>query len=731
MTYLEKFTRGERRLDVEELKYYTESIRIVSKNLDNTKLQNLYRDCFGPHVTDYFGSRKDGIYLSNQNDRLVAADNLTHVFLTSHYKIPDVYQSISTKPEVETKLDITEFKSRVTTNPIDVCSESSYDLGTNKVTYLIGDVGVGKSTFLSRLVMDLVDDPNLDADGFRVVPIIYDFEIRHKDGAKLKNIDESFWADLYSLVYQTIASNKELASIGVPDEIAINPIVQGGGFHRELIHYLRQLIHHLALKKIRLFFIFDNLDRYHFHYTKYSFFNDYAAEQFESVKSNISVLVNMFDKKDLWASGLCVLFVCRRYLYDYLSNFDDVAPKDNHFGVFQLLSTSTGAVVASRWDLFESAVKAVDTVAKATKTKAFNEYLQHLRGVMIVEDTAAYHRQSDSAALDALARLGHNGHRSLVKFLASLPLRYKDTDAINRLLVNQPHLLVLLYIANNHQRYSQDQSHFPNLFLSDAVVSPNKEFSQAHQPHEHTYWLKYLILKYLSIREQERDYCTAEDIFNVFSGNERYAEHLVKLVLGSLCTSGEFSCVEIGYNSTSSITDCRLTLTERGKYLVGHDHRLFGGGHPIDFCFNFHYLQLIVDDKLLAFPKQWFNKVFLPSSKYGYLYLSDDEYGQIAPRVILSKIDAVFHFLKMLEACLEFEKQEKYNLFQELSNKKVIPDFRAINHEMLSTSERLLGALNRLDDLNRFEDLERSLRYDRQIEEFFLSLVDSNCLVRK
>lgn len=734
MTYLNHFARGERHLSSDELKDYTETIRIIPSNPDDIKLLNLYRDCFSPHVTDYFGAPRDAIKISKQNDRIVAADNLTHVFLHSYYNAPDVFQSASSKPKEDSRLTFKEFRERITTNPIDATSNSNFDLGTNKVSYLIGDVGVGKSTFISRLIMDFVDVMPVDEDGFWVVPILYDFEIRHKEGSKLKDINDSFWADLYSLIYQTISSNTKLNNQSMLDEIAINPKSPDGGFHRELIHHLRQLFHHLANRKIRLILIFDNLDRYHFHYTKYSFFEDYADEQFTSVKSNIAVLVNMFDKKDLWKSGLCVLFACRRYLYDYLSNFDGATPKDNHFGVFQLSRASAGAVVASRLNLFEAAVKVVHPVVSATKSDNFKDYLSQLKGLLVIENTAAVFRQIESPVLEALARIGHNGYRSLVKFLASLSLQYNNSDAIERLLVKQPHLLILLYIANNHQRYSQDQSHFPNLFLNDCVVSSDREFLQVHKTHEHTYWLKYFILKYLLVGEKENDFHTTEDIHQLFSGSGRYEEHLVNLALGSLCTTGEFSCIEINYSTSNSVKDCRLTLTERGKYLVGHDSKLFSTTKPIDFCFNFHYLQLIIDDKLLAIPKQWYKKIF-SNFQYGYLYLPDaghgGGYGDAAYRVVSSKIEATLYFLKILEASLEFEKCLKKNLFEELAEKSILPSFNAINLEFLSTAEKLLTVFRHQEKIKPIIDLEKELRYDNKFDDFFSSLDETSRLVRK
>ncbi len=730
MAYLDYFTRAERHLDSEELGDYKESISLPSKSTEDIKLQNLYRDCLGPHVTNCFSAPRDAVYLSQQKDRVVAADNLTHVFLNSYYTVPDIFQSLSPRLETETKLSLPEFLSRVTTNPIDSRSETKNTLGTNKVTYLLGDVGVGKSTLISRLLMEFADTYPVDDEGYTIVPVLYDFETQHKDGEKLKNIDESFWADLYHLICLTIRDDSDLATQAMLDNsILINPSLPGGGVHPEIIHHMRQIIHHLALRKIRLFFVFDNLDRYHFHYTEYSFFENYAQQQFESVKANILTLVTMFDRKHLWTSGLCVLFVCRRYLYDYLvSNFDDVAPRDNHFAIFQLSRPTVKDVVASRLDLFDKAVKVVAPTIKTVESTMYRDFLRNLKRVLTVEDTASHCQKSETPALEALASIGHNGYRSLVKFLASLPLRYKDADAIKRLLVDQSHLLLLLYIANNHQRYTQDQSHFPNLFLCDALVSPNREFPQAHEPHEHTYWLKYLILKYIAVREDEKDYCTGADIIDFFAGQDGYDEHLVRLVLGSLCTTREFSCVEIEYSHAAVTADCRLTLTDRGRYLTRHDHKLFGNSHPIDFCFQFSYLQLMIDDKLLAVPKSFFAK-FPPNSRYGYFYLPDDKYGEVARHAILLKIEAVFYFLRTLEGCWDFELKRKASLFDKLSAKKVTPDFRRINRAMLDTTLRLLGVAS--NEYSRFEALETMLKYDDSFVDFYSNIPQPSCIVQK
>jgi GTPase SAR1 family protein len=740
--YTEKFTRGEKHLNTNQLREYSETIKLGSNNPEDTKILNIYRDCFGTHVTANFGAQKNKIELSKQNGRFISCDNLNHVFLNLHYEAPKVNELVLNK----NKKTISQFIELITSNPITNYSEQNYDLGTNKVTYLVGDVGTGKSTYISRLLMDLTDTPIVNDNNYRVVPILFDFEIRHKDDKTLKNIDDLFWADLYNYIHDTVVSNSSL-NVQVPDEILINPLVSVDKAHGQILHHLKKLIHYLASKKIRLLFIFDNLDRYHFYYTKYSVFEEYEHQQMISVKSNVSALVNTFDKKDLGTSGLCVLIVCRRYLYDYLCNFDDVTPKDNHYRVFTLPSVTAKKVVSSRLALYEKALNVANPVSKAMTSEKFRafkdivtEFYEHTEGIKAIKVVSSQLTKANDTSLDpaleAIVKMGHNGFRSLIKFLASLPLRYTDCDVVKRLLVNQPHLLLLLYITNNHQHFTQEeQGHFPNLFLCDCLVSPHREFPNAHLEHRHTYWLKYLILKYLLAleqKEEEEEHCTVSDIINLFAGTNCYEEHLVKLALGSLCTTGEFSCIEIEYGSSNSILASRLSLTSRGKYLVTHDQKLFGSGKPVDFCFNFHYLQLVIDDKLIAIPRLWYKEVFKNSRhSYSYLFLSGDQYGQKAPSVVVTKIEAVFYFLRILEGCLKYEKRGKPELFKKLDKMGVLPNFSTINEEMLSTVNRLLEALNRSGEIERFKELEIRLRYDKSFDDFFDEFNDNSLLVRK
>lgn len=57
---------------------------------------------------------------------------------------------------------------------------------------------------------------------------------------------------------------------------------------------LRRFCRHLATHRLRILLVFDNTDRYHFFYSKHSFFDQYYKEQIASIRSNFNRLINSF-----------------------------------------------------------------------------------------------------------------------------------------------------------------------------------------------------------------------------------------------------------------------------------------------------------------------------------------------------------------------------------------------------------------------------------------------------
>jgi hypothetical protein len=163
-------------------------------------------------------------------------------------------------------------------------------------------------------------------------------------------------------------------------------------------------------------------------------------------------------------------------------------------------------------------------------------------------------------------------------------------------------------------------------------------------------------------------------------------------------------------------------LTNRGRYLINCDKSIFHGSVDVDFCFTFKYLQLIVHDKLLAIPRSWSDKIFDYENNYGYSYLykREDDYHQIAPKVINSKFRSVLYFLKVLESSLEAEKKQRPNLFSSL-DKGLLPDFDSINNYLIQTIKRIARTIKSIKP-GEFEEEQRIIRDSTEMNQLFESL---------
>lgn len=713
------------------MREYAEDIRPSGAQSGDHKLENLYVDCFSHHVIE-FCTLGNKITLLSPTDpkRIVAADNISSVFLEHHYHPPAIFASdgIECKLSEAIPTSFPNFVELIRANPITSKDFNRLEIGSNRVSYLLGAQGEGKSILISKLIRHCSIERVEDASGYTCIPIYYDFESRAKDDKQLRDIDGRFFTELLQIVYSRISSDHAIARKADLTLVEM-PSVTETGPSLHIIHYLRCLIRYLAERRIRLLFIFDNLDRYHFFYTKYSFFKPYNDNQAESVLKNVCRLIQTFStSSDLGLSGLCVLIVCRRNVFEYLSLYDGVIPREETSSVFEIGNLAGSDVVSPRIDLFAAALDIVKPIFHTLAEDKMEDLLSHLRGFMAVKEVARGFRESPDkrVVFEALRSLGHHGHRSVVRFLALLKLRYKDSDVIERLLSTQPSLLLLLYICNRKKRFSQSGGHFPNLFLNDCTVSPSSVFADAHQPHVHTYWLKYFILKYVSRNPN----CTGQDIFNLLCRIGQYEDHLVLLALGSLCTTDDSRCIEIDYARSLPDPLARgLSATQRGAFLVAPVGDLFGPIETdVEFCFSFTYLQLVSEDHWLALPKPWFSQVFT-NTNYSYLYAKAQNYGHETGKVLSRKERSVFHFVRVLKASLNAERTLRPRLFAELAKLGVLPDMAAVAKSTRQTIRTLQYATNRQKDYREFEKLWEKIDEDDSLDKHFSKYYEFKPLV--
>jgi hypothetical protein len=734
MNYKDFFVRPMSLIPKEAKKEYYESIASPRGDLDVRQLQNLFSDSFSHHVTPNLNAPSDKLEIIKNNDksdRVISSDNLSAFFIKNCYKIPLI---TTTDSMVKKDRDLNLISLDDFIKDISVCSktskdDSSFNIGSNRVSYLIGGVGRGKSAFIIK-IMEILHNTPKDDQGL-TIPVYIDFEAKNvnADGT-LRNIDESFYVYLYKETIRTIQTYKKFDDIADINSLVLNPDITD--------HYicLKRLSCHLATKKLRIIYFLDNLDRYHFYFSRYSFYTEYCEDQYKSVTTNIKGLINAFNQPSmLGMCGFSVLFICRRYVYQYLLHTNDPAlPQNDKSTVYQVISPNELDILNSRLHLYG---EAIDIVSEETPRKGvdWKETVRALTSAFIVkkikqrveqfgtEEKYSYNHSS----LEAISQLSHHGYRSFVRFLSSLYLNYKDSDVMERLLTKQPLVLIILFITDLKKRYAESNNHFPNIFLNDCMISLVDNFKNAHKPHFHTYWIKYLVLKMLGSQNN----VTLEDIIEIFHSIGGYERHLILYTLGALCESNKFRCAEIDYSfPICNINKRRIALTNRGRFMIETDQNMFfGKTDKAEFCFSFIYLQLIIDDLFLSIPEPWFSKVY-KNINYSYLYENDEHYGEESWKHVSEKATAVLYFLRILKASLSAEKTLRSDMFDLLSKKGVSVDFCNIEKSVLVELKHLYSAFKKNESYELLNNIWTNIDKDNQFDKFFTEYYQERVLVK-
>lgn len=695
---------------------------IQRDSYSHERLINLFTDCFDHHneITDK-APISSFTLLKTRARRFVPRDEILVRFIDKHYKPPRILRSPYQSPPFADDhfMSMDDLCDDIQTNPITSDPATSLELGSNAYTYLLGDVGYGKTLFISALYRRLVfrgaTEPYSikDDDGYTVVPIYVNVDSRPQIGAGLPEID-SAWLEKH-VVDHTISRLRAHQRLEAVSDIAHFNDPEGTGFANRM----RKLTQFLAQRKVRLVLLLDNVDRYHFHYSKYRFSQHYKLRQREAVVKNLCKLISyVSDRGELGWCGLCVLFVCRDYVYDYLRNgCFDRSEFERDFGKpHKLVATEDGEVIESRRRLF---VEALDSIP---------------------DDRLGYSREACLAAVDSLfdmtpdglrmrpeinlvRRLGHHGNRSLVDFVGRLELNCVDNEVSDRLLRRQPKNIPTLYLLNLRRGFSQQTGHFPNLFLVDARVSIPDEFHLAHSAHRPTYWLKFLILKVISKFRSRH----VSDLVRLFSVNGAYSEDLVRLSIGSLCSTNDSRCLDVDPASEITGSDPEVFVTERGKQLVAPSDAF--GDVGLEFCFEFNYLQLVVDDPWLSIPLDYMSLI-VSDLNYEYMTKRGSAYSQGSTEMVRHKAKAVMAFVAILKASLKHDLGRMPKLKQYLEREDLVPDLDAVQRGLLQTCKNLFARIGRESELPDLVSYWEGLRINEvQLDEFFATIDREDVLV--
>lgn len=588
-------------------------------------------------------------------------------------------------------------------------SSDRFNLGTNRLRFIVGNIGEGKSAFIQKLISVIYTRRNDIDNEYRLLTVYFNIEEKYHYKYEPEPLKDTFLLHLFEKICEEIKSRMDF-TVDLTEISGINPC-------NNPILYMKLLISLLKEQKVRLLLFIDNLDFYHYYYARYSFFPEYNKQQEKVINDNIMWLLSVFNTgENLGQMGLNVLIATRGYVYENIVSKSDAARTDiNTAEAIRISTPSEQVVISTRLELLSRAIDVVVKNQPGTKHD-FKTILNELRYRLIAEKF----EMAQESPIKIINRLGQHGNRSLVSFFSSLNLTYLDFELIDRFFVRQVSALYILYFNNMHKKYTQRQNHFPNLFLVDCVVMDEKNFPDAHRPHMHTYWLKYFILKFI-VKKNRVKFSEIMDLFHSIGG---YDDHLVRHVTGSLCTANEFRCAEIDYGeATKNIDSYKIRPTERGRFF-------FEKRRDIDVCFDFEYLEVVVDDRWLCFPNPFIKSVYIPGMEYSYLYTTGNSYINASIDSVLVKANSILHFLKVLETSLIIEiQQNKPNLYSILQEYELIPDFDLINNHIIATAENIMASLKKDSassyPISKLNELRENLKNDDSLQKFLEQYYES------
>lgn len=651
----------------------------------------LFHDIFGHHVQldSTVRTGADADLLEGDRKRLIEQDEVSAIFrerFLTGFRISET----SNESEEDVKNNLLEDWQEIE----EICDPSvafpyrkSKGYGNNRLSLIVGNGGQGKSLLLTKLVSKVGIETQHRAAG-RMLPAYVNMESawsKDSDGS-FKAIDEEFWKLLYDRLTAEVPRGD--ATKTLREHIA--EISKDALLSYEL--RIRDVCRILPDHGFYALIVIDNVDRYHFSEVRHSFFDEYTSRLTDSIHHNISKMISKFNDLDaLGRISATVIVACRRSVYEHLIQAADGSdPNDNRlkgYSVFQILEPTSHLIIAPRLGTLKFIIDREIEVKRLAPSDidACTLALNTLRATIERKDGEVSHDGLRADVFDLLLDLSHQGPRGVIQFLSEFEFDIrKNSEAIERVFHTQPRNLLRLYVSNCRKRYTQNQNHFPNIFLVDCDVDPHPDFPLAYKKHRQTYWLKWIVLRLIDQAPGQR--ISFGELHELLHSKLGYEDHLIRLVVGSLSTPNKSGCVAVAYPN-HSINSRELSLTRRAKALTRETHSKVLPGIP--FCFSFDYLQLVADDPLMSYPKQWADQIVTNEIGLDYTLREKDEYHRSALQYLRKKMPSSLVFLQVLESSWARER----NFISDLGEAKVTqlaPKFDQVRKSLLAAFSAIL-----------------------------------------
>lgn len=648
------------------------AIPVQTKNV-SLSYQQILDSVFSHHVVDIHKKLP-----MHNSDSKIPPDpaKISQIFHRSFYKQP----KITVHSEGDRPISADDMIDEIIT--FSSALHRNRDIGPCCTYALIGRIGTGKSTLCCNLILRQTSSYFSDR---KFIPLRIDIE----DAAGKKIDSFSFFDKLLLSIRDAVRSAKLIDSdtleylynIATEHQVAptIDTITSRQFYYNSIKAFIGKIY---DISGFRLLLFIDNIDAYYYLYERFAF-----SEEGEAIRrdtcSRLADIITCFQSKDgLLNCGAAVVFVMRRTTLEYLSAISDNLPgnagEQGRFKrVYRIHRPKPEEVLNSRHQLLQFCSKnlLVDSKLKQSLSNTATKI-----GILLQISRSA--NFPGGSMVEVLGNLCHHGHRTLISHLAKFA---KYDDVVSERFFQQHTPLLITFILNYHRRYSQSQRHFPNMFLvrNDVDAATTSYIPDSlKKPHRPSYWAKYLVAKYIFECQREQIATSAKEVLDIFCGTNGYESHIIELILGSLCQSDSSHIIQPVFkrdSAGSGLLISNIVMTKRGERLIG------------SACFDFIYLQLIIDDYMLLLPSCMCKELKFGSSDYSYLVSIDPvEYNASAKSMIETKCYQSLLFLRLLETSLKCEAIVHKGAFDALNN------LGFVHEDMSIIRERILDQVYRI-----------------------------------
>lgn len=624
---------------------------LVRRTAPQVELDKLVGRVFGHQEAIFFPSDREE----------EKAFNFSHYFYKECYSPPKIHRGA---PDGAI-LSISDFITEV----VDAKAREK----RNNLFYLLGDVGVGKTTFVNSLLSNHLRE-RVESGSMWITRL----DVEERSDRKFKTTHELLKLLINKIVY-VLRKNAGILSAYVGLREQLQELDKQGmasdgasvdAVHESMVEALAMFVE--SIRQVtgrRLLLIIDNMD-YLLHLNDRNLYSDPEDSNDLFQSNNFCEFVQQFSHGGPFANlAANILVVTRQDSYNLLlqatrCSVPDYTPADLQNYVLE--APHWKSVMNSRAKLLEHAAS---EVAQPGKRKEF------LSLCSLIVDQLEQPAIGGRTLIECLTSLSNFGLRQIMSFYAQYGWGLDTGDGkpysgFERF-AHQTPVAYIAFMLRDHRRFSQFHSHFPNLYLVNVVsaISSVEEFAtNAETEFEHSYWLKWLICRYVS-HVGDLDPKRIFDVFHHQSGRS-YDRHLIAHCLGSLSDANESNILVVarGRQRVRNVNKLRIasvSLSSRGLHVMDELSR------------RFLYLQLCVDDDLLPLPAELKKEFEFGPLDYGYVIDPNPEYGNSAKKMVAIKARQVLIFVQILKAALKWEEKKYSFVFARLSSAGIVPDVGA------------------------------------------------------